>query len=216
MAKVKILNREFISEENYLLKLEKPENFSFKPGQFVGITAEINGEKVKRFYSIASLPEEDFLLFYIRRVPNGKMSNYLAEVPIGKEVEVDGPYGHFTLDRSKSNKVYFIAAGTGIAPMRPLVYEALKQGKKVTLVHQEKYDNLLVFREEFEQLPIRYIPIISRDPNTKYYKGHVQDYLDQLTDPEADYFICGSPKFVQDLVKRLKEKGVKNIVVEAF
>ena len=214
--KAKILDRQFISEENYLLKLEKPEGFQFKPGQFVGVNATINNEKIKRFYSIASLPEENFLLFYIRRVPNGKMSNYLATAPIGSELELDNPMGHFTLDRSKSDKVVFIAAGTGIAPMRPLAYEALKQGKKVKLIHQEKYEKLLVFKDEFEKLPIEYIPIISRENTTKYWKGHVQDYLDRIFEADADYYLCGSPNFVMDIKKRLEERGAKNIVIEAF
>ena len=214
--RTKITNRKFISDENYLLWLEKPKGFEFKPGQFVGVNAIINGEKIKRFYSIASLPEEDFLLFYIKRVPKGKMSNYLANAPIGSEIELDNPMGKFTLDQSKFNRIIFIAAGTGIAPVRPLVYEALKENKSVKLIHQEKYENLLVFKDEFERLPIEYIPIISRQENTKYWKGHVQDYLDKIFEEDADYYICGSPNFVMDLVKKLKSKGAKNIIIEAF
>ncbi len=214
--RVKILERKFLDEDHYLLKTEKPKNFSFKPGQFVGITSEINGEKVKRFYSIASLPGEDFLLFYIKRVPGGKMSNFLAGTEIGTELELDGPYGKFTLERSKEDRIYFIASGTGIAPVRPLVYQAIKEGRSVVLVHQERYERLLVFREEFERLPIKYIPILSREERTNLLRGHVQDYLDEILDPNADYFLVGSPAFVSDLSKELKKRGVKNIIIEAF
>lgn len=212
----RIINRKFLDEDHYFLYLEKPTNFKFKPGQFIAVVANINNEKVKRFYSIASLPKEDFILLYIKRVPNGKMSNYLAEIPIGSEIEIEGPFGNFTLDKSKSEKIIFIASGTGIAPVRPLVYEALERGKKVTVIHQERYEKLLAFKEEFEKLPIEYIPILSREKETKYWKGHVQDYLDKIFDSEADYYIVGNPNFVKDLYQRLKEKGAKNIVMELF
>ena len=214
--RTKIVDRKFLDDEHYLLYLEKPDGFEFKPGQFVGVTAEIDGEKVKRFYSIASLPEENFILFYIKRVPKGKMSNFLANVPLGSEVELDNPMGHFTLDKSKYNKVIFIANGTGIAPIRPLAYYAKKEGKEVTVIHQERYEKLLVFREDFLNWGIRYIPILSRERKENILHGHVQDYLDNFFETEADYYVCGSPKFVQELVKLLKEKGAKNVIIEAF
>ncbi len=214
--KIKTINRVFLDKEHYFLYLEKPQDFEFKPGQFLAVIANINNEKVKRFYSIASLPKEDFILLYIKRVSNGKMSNYLAEVPTGSKIEIEGPFGRFTLDRSKYNKIIFIASGTGIAPVRPLVYEALEKGKEVTVIHQERYEKLLAFKEEFEKLSIRYIPVLSREESTKYWKGHVQDYLNEIFDPEADYYIVGNPNFVKNLYQKLKEKGAKNIIVESF
>ena len=210
-----IIERVFINS-NYLLKIGVKEKINFIPGQFVNI--EVDG--VVRSYSIASLPDEEFLLFYIKRVPNGILSNKLATISLGSKVHLYGPFGHMTVDKIFKNKVYFVAAGTGIAPVRPMVYWLYKNKPNVErfVIHQEKHEKYLVFKDDFERWATDYIPIISRQEDTQYLKGHFQDYIHKFVDMDANYVLIGSANFVINIYKLLQDMKIprENMILESF
>ncbi len=95
------------------LQLERGD-LDFEPGHCVALFD--NGEE-SRPYSIASGTEEGTLRFLIRRVPEGPVSNWLADRKAGDPVRASDPFGWFQPGRSEANEEsVFIATGTGIAP----------------------------------------------------------------------------------------------------
>ncbi len=100
--------------------------FSYKPGQFLTLDLEINGEEVLRSYSISSTPSRPHSLeITVKRVPAatpdlpaGLVSNWLHDnTKVGSEVKISGPMGKFTCFQYPSQKLLFISAGSGITPM---------------------------------------------------------------------------------------------------
>jgi glycine betaine catabolism B len=100
--------------------------FSYKPGQFITLDLEINGEEILRSYSISSTPSRPHSLeITVKRVPAvsndlpaGLVSNWLHDhLKVGSEVKLSGPMGKFTCFQYPSQKLLFISAGSGITPM---------------------------------------------------------------------------------------------------
>ncbi|QDF66329.1 hybrid-cluster NAD(P)-dependent oxidoreductase [Shewanella sp. SNU WT4] len=97
----------------------QPQLFIFKPGQFVTISVAIAGKNYHRSYSISSSPSAPLTLeLTIKKVDNGKVSNYLVdEFAIGDCIRVSQPLGNFNLIDINADKYLFISAGCGITPM---------------------------------------------------------------------------------------------------
>jgi ferredoxin-NADP reductase len=94
---------------------------SFAAGQFVSAVApDANGKLQTRAYSIASAPNKNQFELCVNRVEEGFFSNHLADLPdlpIGAEIQIHGPHGHFILKEPITDSI-LVATGTGIAPMR--------------------------------------------------------------------------------------------------
>lgn len=93
--------------------------FHFKPGQFVGMQLEIDGQKHNRSYTIASTPSRPHTLeLTIKREKGGVVSPWLHNnIQIGSKIELRGPAGRFNCFDTESDKVLLISAGSGITPM---------------------------------------------------------------------------------------------------
>ena len=183
---------ETITDTKWLLYLEKPTNFLYKPGQFVTFTlTHPKLGQITRPYSIASLPEERYLLFFISLKPQGVMSNVLQTLKKGDEILIRGPFGTITPDRIGTNfdTLLLIAAGTGIGPIRPLVkyYYFLQNELKLYVFHQVSYIKELVFKEEFKSWATWYVAFASQEKSellskhNDIKKGYIFDYWHEIS-----------------------------------
>jgi glycine betaine catabolism B len=200
------------------LKLENP--FEWEPGQFIMVSADINGEKVRRAYSIASSPTRDLLDITIRQTDTPTMSKYLNERKGGDELDVKGPYGKFIWTEKVSPNLVCLGAGSGITPFRAFLQYIIdkKLDNKIVLLYSCGYGDNVIFKDELEKLVkqvknCNYGLYITRDPmgisnvklgriNKKALEAHVKDL------PDANYYLCGTPGFVSSLIEGLQEIGV--------
>ena len=101
----------------------------FVPGQFISISLALENETRVRPYTVASSPEErDAIEICFNQVPGGVGVQYLFARKVGDELQFTGPFGAFTMDRVPEAQCVFIAEGTAIAPIRPMVRRALGAG----------------------------------------------------------------------------------------
>ena len=209
----KVLKRERISDQTFLLHTERPQ-VPVKAGQCFSVGTESLG--INREYSIYSGAEDSFLTFLIRELEDGIVSPALGECEEGAYVEIGGPYGEFCLldDHIKSRSFVFLASGTGIAPFHSFVktYPELDY----TVVHGIRYE-----QEAYEQdhyLEGRYIPCVSRPSNGATPK-RITDYVrDSVLDKEAVYYLCGNRMMITDVIPLLLAAGVSgdHIFTETF
>ena len=108
------------------LSLISGKHLRFVPGQFISITIPLGDETRSRPYSIASDPEDrgPFEICF-NRVEGGRGVQWLFERRVGDTVDFSGPFGTFTIDRAPEAELGFIAEGTAIAPIRPMLKRAL-------------------------------------------------------------------------------------------
>ena len=210
--------------KHFVLDLE--DNFKFSEGQFVICDFEINGEKIKRAYSIACLYDENNskqIELCVQKLDDGKVSKFLFEIEKGFEFEIMGPLGHFLIDNSKENEIYFIATGTGISPFRAGINYLLKKNidKKIHLFFGCKTKKDILYYDEFKKLEeenenFKYVVCLSKEENVDFEFGRVQKNLE--IKKNCDYYICGKKEMVEDVFQTLLDKSIlkENIFMEKY
>ncbi|MGJ0485403.1 MAG: FAD-binding oxidoreductase [Methylomicrobium sp.] len=201
----------------------QPLLFSYKPGQFITFILGINGEEVRRSYSMSSSPSRPHLLeITIKRVPGGLVSNWFCDhVKLGDELSVKGPTGHFTCFDSPSRRILFIGAGSGITPILSMCRWIADTAPDidVKLLASFKSPSDIIFRKEFEMLSARSsgfqtaITVTSRWKGVDFwggFTGRVNRHMLAMFVPdilERDVFLCGPEPFSQSINGILREIG---------
>lgn len=141
------------------LSLTDGSRLRFSPGQFISITIPLGDEQRSRPYTIASSPSDDGPLeICFNRVPGGRGVAWLFERRVGDTFDFIGPFGTFTMDRAPSVEIGFIAEGTAIAPIRPMLKRALSSTQggalqpKMHLIYAAPDAEHLLYRKDLDAL----------------------------------------------------------------
>ena len=209
----------------------------YTPGQFITIFSEVNGESISRSYSFSSSPDVDTLpQVTIKRVDNGKMSNFLLDkIDEGDTLKVAPPAGHFfKLDRLQSKKcksLFLVGAGSGITPLTSVIKHAIKDSSiSVCLLDCNRTQQDIIFNRLFseyqtssEQFEAHHF--LSREPDGKRLgveeiKKHYIDHLKSknLNSEDVDVYLCGRDDFMNMVTETLQSCGHpgENIFQESF
>lgn len=211
-------------------------NFAFQQGQSLSMRATINGEEVRRTYSLCSSPLDKEWRVAIKKVDGGLFSTYANDIlKTGDELEVMEPVGKFYTELSPANKKNYLAfaAGSGITPVLSIIKTTLRTepGSTFTLVYGNKSRASIIFFEELEGLKNKFIDrfnfinILSRErTESSVNSGKINsDKLNELA-KLLDYattdeiFICGPEEMIFCVKDFLQQKGMseKNIHFELF
>ena len=212
---------------HFVFKVEDSPSFSYVPGQFVSLTADIDGSPITRAYSFASPPNGALFELCLNRVAEGKFSPYLFDLQPGDQVQMKGPYGGFIFRQPAQDSI-LVGTGTGVVPFRAMLQAQLSRDNvhKFTLIFGARYKHGLLYREEFEDLAIthsnfRFWPTLSRpEAGWTGRTGHVQSHLFEAIGERRDVnvFICGLAPMVDDVRSILKGNGFdrKRIICEKY
>ena len=138
------------------------EAFIYKPGQFLTLGFNLNGEDVRRSYSLCSTPAKaEPLQVGVKRVPKGLVSNHInGQVKAGDVVEVMAPDGVFCADVAPDNhKTYYLfAAGSGITPILSILQTVLltEQNSKLNLLYGNRNAESVMFGDQIKALQAQY------------------------------------------------------------
>ena len=213
---------------------------AFRPGQFLTLELAIPGQPkpVLRTYSLSYYPAPnqpiDHYRLSIKRepapqgldVPPGLASNFLHDhVEEGSSLRVRPPAGSFVLDTSSTKAIVLISNGVGITPMVAMVKAALQQPspRPIWFLHGCRNGTFHAFRREITELaaahPNLHLHIAYSRPS-EGDAGHFQSegYVDgalvrSLVNQDADYFLCGSPPFMQGLIAELQAAGIAQTAI---
>lgn len=210
--------------------------FQFNQGQSLTLRTNINGEEVRRNYSICSSPLENKLQVAIKKVEGGIFSSFANEqLKKGDVLEVMPPVGKFNtpLHPDQQKNYMAFAAGSGITPVISLIKTTLATEKhsRFTLVFGNRNRSSVIFFEELEALKNRYmdrfslVHILSRERmDTELNFGRITaDKLQELNRVEDfsatdEFFICGPAEMIFTVKAFLEKKGIdgKKIHLELF
>ncbi|WP_372473583.1 2Fe-2S iron-sulfur cluster-binding protein [Capnocytophaga sp. ARDL2] len=204
---------------------ELKNDFKFEAGQYVNLKTFINGEEIRRSYSISSAPHENDFRIVVKAIENGIFSNFAVnELKIGDEIEVSIPEGKFFLENKEAKIIAGIASGSGITPIISLAKDILQnENKKFILIYGNKTVVDTIYHNEIQELKAQY-------PNRlfvyqTYSKEIVQEalngrigrstinfvFLAKQSDKKVDeFFICGP----EEMIMHVKEALVENKVNE--
>lgn len=216
--------------------LFQPETtFTFSEGQFVMIEAEINGQVIKRPYSIATthkqLQEEKILGVIVKKTSDKGMSDRLTQkIQLGDQVTLKGPAGHYTNPETHTNYL-LISTGSGLSPNFGLFQHLIghpESYKKIVTLFGERYaaDLIPLVQDTFQtasSATVQHFFFLSQEAvlPTGYRKWYIQEGLSEAVDivgTQTTCFVCGSPVMVTDVLFRLQELGIarEDIVVEKY
>ncbi|MFL5811822.1 MAG: 1,2-phenylacetyl-CoA epoxidase subunit PaaE [Flavisolibacter sp.] len=141
---------------------EIAELFQFKQGQSLTIRKQLNGEEVRRTYSICSSPFDNSLRIAVKKVDGGIFSTWANEqLTTGDRLDVMPPVGKFytELDPSQKKNYVAFAAGSGITPVLSIIKTTLltEPQSSFTLVYGNRTRNSIIFKEELEAIKDRFI-----------------------------------------------------------
>jgi len=189
------------------------ESFQFRSGQFVLVYQTLDGNEDKRAFSIASRPIQKNIGLLIRKYDNGKISPLLFNLKSEDSLKIRGPFGMFNVKKPIKEETVFIAAGTGIAPLRSMIYEILESShdNKVILVFGFRYESDFFFRKEFEDLMKHNknfeLHACATRPTESwpYHIGRVTDIIPRILNYSAnkDIYICGPNTMINDTLNLL-------------
>jgi ring-1,2-phenylacetyl-CoA epoxidase subunit PaaE len=211
-------------------------DFVFKQGQSLTMRKTINGEEVRRTYSLCSSPMDNKWKVAVKKVEGGLFSTYAnEELKKGDVLEVMEPVGKFHTDLDAGNKKNYLAfaAGSGITPVISIIKTVLaaESFSQFTLVYGNRSRSSIIFFEELEGLKNKYmerfnlIHILSRertDASLNY--GRIDpDKLRELDkiigfSTIDDFFICGPEQMIFCIKDFLEEASTdkKKIHFELF
>lgn len=227
--KLKVISKDEVTTNVFLLKTKADQNILFQGGQYFSFKIM---DKVNRSYSIASAPGEETMDFIVDITPRGPGSIFVENLNISDEFNVMGPFGFFNLEKTKAleneEPLMFVATGTGIAPMRSMIIDLLKNKntkREIKLYFGMRYDNNTYYFDEMRKLSEEYknfefIPVISR-PGEKWEgeKGYCQDaILKRERNLDMKVYVCGRTETVKAITESLIENGFKreNVFFEKF
>jgi len=214
------------------------EDFRFIHGQYVTLKLTVNGEELRRSYSICSSPlDADVFSIAVKRVQGGRASTQLVEkLKPGMTLDVMTPMGNFhtALDPGQAKHYVAFAAGSGITPILSILKTVLRteQRSRFTLFYGNTEVGRIIFRERLAQLKAQYPDRL--DVHHILSKGMDEDALfnGRITTEKAkallsrfvtdtmdkEYFICGPEQMMVNVSEALETGGVdrKRIHVELF
>lgn len=201
-------------------------SFSFKAGQ--AIVAGLHHGTVRKPYSVACAPHQAARTHTLELLASiedaDPLDPHLERVLPGTLVDIDGPFGDFGLPEPMiAHELLFIAGGTGIAPLRSMLWEAL-EGQLVTrpgLIYSARTANELAYRDELEELSragrldLHMTVTRANDPEWRGLRGRLGESLltQALTTPQTHCLVCGPPLFVSDATALLKRAGVDDTLI---
>jgi ring-1,2-phenylacetyl-CoA epoxidase subunit PaaE len=204
------------------------DTFEFKSGQFLTLRAQINGESLRRSYSICSTPahlaSQQEICVGIKRVHDGVFSTWATqELKAGDEMEVMPPDGRFVFKRPDAKNRLMIAAGSGITPILSMLSEGLANGDaRYTLVYGNQRTNTIMFGEALQDLKDRYpsrlqlIHILSRQATElpinqgRITEEKIAELCGSLIAASSvdEAFICGPEAMIEAAEAALQSAGL--------
>jgi len=201
----------------------EPMLFRYKPGQFITFILHIDGQEVRRSYSMSSSPSRPYMLeITIKRLPGGLVSNWLCDlVKVGDVLTAAGPAGKFTCSNVPSNKLLFISGGCGITPIISMCRWITDTGSDmdVKLIASFKKPPEILFRKELELLATRHrafqvaLTLTADSQDTIPWQGYtgrinagmLHSFVPDILDRHV--FICGPKPFTENIKHILSDSG---------
>ncbi len=213
-------------------------DFAFQHGQYLTLKLTVNGEELRRSYSICSSPlDKEHLRIAVKKVANGRASTQLVDkLKAGMRIEVMTPMGNFTtvLDAAKERNFVAFAAGSGITPILSILKTVLRTEPKstFTLFYGNTDVDRIIFRQRLEELKaqhgqrfaVHHILTKGVDED-RLFNGRITaekavELLKRFVTDRNDnqYFICGPEQMMVNVSEALEKEGVekKRIHIELF
>ncbi|MEZ4825285.1 MAG: FAD-binding oxidoreductase [Bacteroidia bacterium] len=208
-----------------------PEVFAYLPGQYMTVKVNLDGEELRRCFSLSSSPIcDERLCITIKRIPGGRVTNYLREkVKVGDTLEIMPPMGHFaaTPDPVQPRHYILIGGGSGITPLISIMKTVLlaEPESEVSLWYGNRSEADIIFREEIMEWKKKYperlflhLTLSQPGENWKGFSGRLEknriyDLVSEVfmtSELRKVYYICGPEGMIEGAYAALDKHAVNH------
>lgn len=217
------------NDDHFSLRIDA-EMPQFLPGQFTRIGMDLDGERVVRPYSLVNTAGEQPLEIFFNLVPEGPLTEPLANLQPGDTVWVAGKAGGMlTLAElpETTKDLWLIATGTGVGPFLSILKssEVWERCEHLTLVYGVRYARDLAYGDLITKLQAEhgtrfsYVPIVSREDRDGALRGRIPAHIENgdlerlasrtLDAGDSHVMLCGNAGMIADVSAVLAERGMK-------
>lgn len=234
--RLQIASVERLTTESVAVTFDVPatlaDDFRFRSGQHVTLVTTIDGQEVRRTYSLCSPPAAGVLRVAIKALDGGLFSAFAnAELRAGDELDVMRPAGSFGVrtDLNASKSYAAFVAGSGITPLMAIIADVLAAEplSTFTLIYGNRSSASVMFLEELSDLKDRYpdrfqlMHVLTAEANEsellhgRIDKGRITRLLDQVigVDTVDEWLLCGPFGMVDTARAELERRGVDRHMV---
>jgi len=218
---VKVRSIDTITHDVLKIVTEKPEKYTFTPGQATEISINKTGWKDKKNpFTFTCLPNDDYLEFTIKTYPSHKsVTNELLQLKKDDELILHDVFGAI----SYKGEGVFIAGGAGVTPFIS-IFRYLQSKNEIgnnKLIFANKTKDDIILKDEFKQLlGNNFINILSDEKVVGYSRGIINaEFLkNQITAFDKIFYVCGPPPMMDSITKTLIALGAdeNSIIKEIF
>jgi len=190
-----------VGDDAVAFDLETPPGFEAEPGQFVKLTATVDGETESRFYTISSPNALGTFTFTVGFDPDeaGPFSAFLRDVEAGDTVRFTGPFGQNYYEGE--SRVVVVAGGPGIGPAVAIAERALAEGNEAAVVYR---DDAVIHEDR--------LAAIAADGADVFVLSEAEDLTDAVAAvrtgrEEEQVFVYGFEPFLEDAEAALGAAG---------
>jgi len=204
------------------------QDFDFLSGQYLTLCTDIQGESVRRSYSLCSWPGESEWRVAVKKVPGGKFSTFANTIlKKGDILELFPPAGKFCLPpapASQKQNHLFIAAGSGITPVISLIKQILnaRPFDQIILLYGNRSSDSVIFKRQLFALKDKFMNRLSlsfilsqEETDEPFFTGRINpekisEVYGKLFNKEVldQVFICGPEKMIFELKEYFQKKGL--------
>jgi ring-1,2-phenylacetyl-CoA epoxidase subunit PaaE len=210
--------------------------YTFHAGQYVNLKLTLDGEEIRRAYSICSSPNSGELRIAVKAIKNGLFSKFANnELKAGNIIEVGTPEGKFTFEPNVDKQKNYLAfvAGSGITPVMSILQSVLLQEPKSSfvLVFGNKSAEETIFHDKLIELQQKYLGrffvhfVYSQSKSDDSLFGRIDKSVvnfvmnnKHLGTEFSKFYLCGPEEMINHVCDVLKEKNIpeKDIKFELF
>lgn len=225
---LKIASVDTLTPSAVALTFDIPENlqqnFAFKAGQYITLKHTVNGQELRRAYSISSPPSSGKLTVGIKKMPNGTFSVYANEqLKAGDVLEVMHPEGRFVFDASGPKNIAAFAAGSGITPIMSIAQTVLESNPDsyFVLVFGNQSPEETMYFKEIQILKEKYSErffvqyVYSRSHEDEALFGRIEKSTvnfvlkNKFKETSFDgFYLCGPEDMIHMVSDTLKGNGI--------
>lgn len=227
-CRVKDITRE--TQDCISVEFDVPEGqehfYEFLPGHHLTVKKIINGEDVRRNYSLCTSPHDKSLRIAIKEIPGGRFSTFAnRNLKVGDKLEVMAPMGHFEhVSEEKEGSIYVgFAAGSGITPIMSMIRSVLaEEDSHFILFYGNRDKDSVIFHNELEKLKNIYMErfsmhhIFSQErQESDLFNGRINTekttaFSKYLFNPGSisAYYLCGPAQMIAEVRNALKQVGI--------
>ncbi len=202
----------------YLQPVDGGALMAFQPGQYITVLLTIDGQPLRRCYSLSDEPGQPHYRISVKREAGGVASNYLHDhVDVGAELELLAPCGEFVL-RDAPRPLVLVTGGVGITPAMAMLKTAAASGRRIEFIHAALNSETHAFRDQVEQLA-------QQHPNVRPYfvynealpqdRPHAHGFVTEQVldarlpaDRDVDLYFLGPKPFMRSVYQSAQALGV--------